>query len=480
MSLKQKTVKGLFWVALEKVGLHLIQFVVLIFLARLLSPEDFGLLGMVMIFYSLSSVILENILNQAILREKEILQKDLNTAFSFNILCGFLLFILIFSISPLVSAFYEDERLTVLLRILSFAVLFKAIGMVFRILLMHDLKFKKQLILVLPANLISGVTAVALAFNDFGFITLAIKVVILEFLMMLFLIIFKKRKVQLQFDSSSFKRLSNFGFNLTASKIITSMRADSFNVLIGKFFSASSLGLFTQAQKLTRLFSTNVVQSIQVVTYPALAKIQDNDSKLKSAYRNIIILNSLVIVPLMAISIVVADPLIPFVLGTKWAGAVPIFQILCIGGMFYNNTLIYQNLLKIKNKMRVYLRLELIQVLFLTVALIVGLFFSLETLVILMVTARLINTLIYINYTGTLINYSFKNQITDIGDIFLTSIFSLFITYGVKMLLVDYPISSIQLTIILTFVMLIFFILLGLLFHRQKFILIKSIIKKTP
>lgn len=474
MNLKKKTLSGLFWVGLEKVGLHLIQFVVFIILARLLTPEDFGLVGMIMILFSLSSTMMEGGIKQALIREKKLISGDLNTAFTLNLLLGIFLYIILFFSAPYVSTFYGDNRLTLLVRIMGLAILFKSLGLVHSASLIQSLNFKRELILILPAYLLSGLLAVTMAFYGFGVISLAVKFVTIELINSFLLFFLSRYNVRLGFNRKSFKKLMKFGIHLSVSKFITSINSDIHKVVIGKFFSASNLGLYTQAQKVKRLLSSNIVGTIQKVTYPVLSKIGGGSARLKEGYRKIIMMSCVITIPLMVILIITADPLIPFLLGEQWIGAVPMLQIIAVGGMIYNITLIHQNLLKVLNMTDTYLKLEIIQVFNFLIGLLIGIWFDILTLISLMVLVRYVNTIFYGYSVGKFIDYTFMEQIKDISDVLVVSFLILGITYIIKLKIIQLDLHDLILIITLSVVVLLLFVGIGFIIKSEKIKLVKG------
>lgn len=478
MNLKKRTLNGLFWVGLEKVGLNLVQVVVFILLARLLTPEDFGLVGMIAILFSISTTLMEGGLNQAIIRESTLEKNDVDTAFFTNVILGVFFYLVIYMIAPYVSIFYDDDRLTLLIRIMGLSVFFKSFGLVYSAILAQQLNFRKELVIMLPAYLISGILAVYMAFADYGVVSLAMHYVVLELVKSLFLYFLSNQKVRLRFDKKSFKKLLSFGIYITGSKLIASTHYNLYKVLIGKFYSASVLGLYTEAQKIKRLLSSKILEAIQKVTYPTLSKIKDNNKRLKNGYRKIIQLSMLIIMPMMTVLILIADPLIPFFLGEKWLGAVPMLQIISIGGMVFYLILIYQNLLMVINRTDILFKLELIQKINTTTALIAGLWFDILILITLIIGSHFITTIIYAYKVGKYIDYTFKEQFKDISDIIFISLVVLSSLYLLKPIIVGYVPQALILIMILVFSALFMFVGIGLLTKSKKINLIRELLRK--
>lgn len=388
-------------------------------LARLLTPEDFGLVAMIMIFFAVATVLMEGGLSAAIIRERNPKQEDINTVFTINVLLAVFFYIILFFAAPFIADLYGSPIIQSLIRIMGLTLVARAFSLVHQAMLVHNLDFKKEFIRILPAHLLSGALGIYLAYKGFGVFALAYKYLALSILSSLLLIILSKQKVSLSLHKSSYNRLSSFGIHLTASKILSSIHSNLYKVLIGFFFSPATLGFLTQAQKLERLVSSNLMQVIRKVSYPSLAKLNDDPVKLKDAYRKIIRISSLIVIPGMVFMIINAEPLISLAFGDQWLPAAPMLQIVCVGGMVFNLILIHQNLLKVLGRSRLYLNLEILQKANITIALLGGIWFDILTLISLIILAQYVTTFFYGYYSGVLINYSIKEQVWDVAQIIL-------------------------------------------------------------
>ena len=432
MSLKQKTATGLFWVFLEKIGLYFIDFAIIIILARLLSPEDFGLVAMVMIFFSVSTTIMEGGLNQALIREKKPNEEDVNTVFTTNLVFAIVLYIILYLLAPYIALFFENKMLTPIVRIMGLSLIFRSFGMAHRSMVVQSLNFKKEFYLVLPAHLFTGLLAIYLAYKGAGVYALVIKYTALAFFTSLIFIIFSKYPIRLGFSKESFNRFFSFGLNIMLSRLISSIYLNLYRVFIAKFYSAAALGYYKQANNLRKMGSSNIVSAIQKVTYPVLAKLQDNPEKLKNAYRRVIKTTSVIVIPIMVFLFITADVLIPFLLGDQWMLAVPMLKIIVVGGMVFNISLINQNLLKVLGKTRLYLRLEILKKISTTAALLIGIWFDILILLAILQITAFINAIIYSYVSSRYIDYRKKEQITDFFSALSYSIPMIIILAGFK------------------------------------------------
>lgn len=448
-------------------------------LARLLTPEDFGLVAMIMIFFAVTTVLMEGGLSAAIIRERTPKQEDINTVFTINVLLAVFFYIILFFAAPYIADFYGNPIIQSLIRIMGLTLVARALSLVHQAMLVHSLDFKKEFLRVLPAHLLSGALGIYLAYKGYGVFALAYKYLALSILSSLFLMFLSKQKVSLSLHKNSYNRLSSFGIHLTASKILSSIHSNLYKVLIGVFFSPATLGFLSQAQKLERLVSSNLMQVIRKVSYPSLAKLNDDPVKLKDAYRKIIKISSLIVIPGMVFMIVYAEPLISLAFGDQWLPAAPMLQIVCVGGMVFNLILIHQNLLKVLGRSRLYLNLEILQKANITLALVGGIWFDILTLISLIVLAQYVTTFFYGYYAGGFINYSLKEQIWDVTRIVLWFIPVGIILFLTKQTFEQFPVSNLVVIIVPAVFLALFYFIYFKKAHRTEYLFIINSGKAT-
>ena len=359
--LKNKTIKGMFWSFSEIISSQGINFLVQIVLARLLVPEDFGLIGMMTIFIAVSQSLIDSGFTSALIREKNPSQSDYSTVFYFNLVTSVLIYITLFFSSGLISNFYNEPRLENIIKILSIVIIINSFGLIQRTILTKEVDFKTQTRITLVSSILSGIGAVLLAFLGFGVWALVFRNLIMQFIQALLLTLHNKWRPKLEFNIDSFKRLFGFGWKLLISGLLNTVYDNIYYLIIGRYFSTTSLGYFTNAKKLNDISSRTISQAVQKVSYPVLSEIQDDENLLRNGFKKIIKASTFINFPLMIGLASIADPLIKVVFGEKWIPSIPYFQILCFAGMFYALHAINLNILQVKGRSDLFLKLEIIK-----------------------------------------------------------------------------------------------------------------------
>lgn len=422
-NLRQKTASGLFWSFSDLIANQGIQFVIQVILARLLLPEDFGLIGMITIFISLSTTFIDSGFSQALIREQEAKQEDFSTVFFFNLAMACGLYVLLFFTAPIISDFFREPKLVDILRILSLVLIINSFGIIQRVMLVRRIDFKTQTKISIVASVLSGIVAVSLAYFGFGVWSLVIRTLSMQFLVAFLLSLSNKWKPSLVFSVHSFKRLFRFGSRLLASGLLNTVYMNIYYVIIGRFFSATELGYFTNGKKLEEVASHAVSTSLQRVSYPVLSSMQKDENRLRSGFSKIIRTSTYINFPIMVFLAAIAGPLIGLIFGEKWLPSIPYFQILCFAGMLYPLHAINLNILQVKGRSDLFLRLEIIKKAITTMIIVVVLLLRLGIIGLLWgsVLSSYVSYFINAFYSKRMISYSVKNQLSDILPSFLLS-----------------------------------------------------------
>ncbi|WP_409029142.1 lipopolysaccharide biosynthesis protein [Gracilimonas sediminicola] len=422
MSLKAEASKGVLWVAVERFGQQILQAVIFIILARLLTPEDFGLIAMLMIFFAIAQSFIDSGMGQALIREKEITDQDRSTVFWFNLLLSVAFYGLLYIGAPWIAEFYSRPELVDLTRVMGLAVIFFGVAIVQRSEMTQQLEFKKQAYAQVPAVVIAGIVSITMAYMDFGVWSLVAQYLLVAACSSIALWILQPANIRFYFYRDSFFRLFGFGYKLLFSGLIDTIFKHIYKLIIGKFFVASTLGFYTQAKKIQDLASRNVVGIIQKVSYPLLVKVSDDEERLKKNYRNVLQLSSFVIFPLMLVIILFAEPLLVYVLGEKWASATPFLMILCLSGLLYHIHAINLNILMVINRSDLILKLEFIKKINVSIAIIIGLKFGIYGLLAGQVVSSYVALFINTWYTARFLDYSISEQCSDVLKVLVLSI----------------------------------------------------------
>lgn len=423
-SLKKKTLSGLLWSFGDLMGNQGSQFIIQIILARMLLPEDFGLIGMIIIFVAISNSISDSGFTQALIREQKVTQTDYSTVFYFNIGVSMFIYTVLYLTAPLISSFYAQPELTGLIRVLSLGVIINSFAIIPRAMFTKEVNFKVQAKANLAASIISGFFAVGAAFSGLGVWSLVIRQLSMGGMQSIFLSFSRKWMPSMVFSLESFKRLFRFGWKLLVSGLIDTIYTNIFFLIIGKQYSAKSLGFYTNASKFSDVAAQTLTASLQRVTYPVLSSLQNDENRLKQAFRKIIKLSGFIIFPVMAGIAAIAEPLIHLVLGEQWAGMVVYFQFLCIAGMLYPIHAINLNILQVRGRSDLFLYLEIAKVTVLSLLIVLVLWFKLGIMGLVAVIVINSYVALYFNtyFSAREISYSIKEQVKDLFPMYLISL----------------------------------------------------------
>ena len=444
MSLKQKTVSGLIWSFVDTMAGQGITFVVGIILARLLSPREFGLIGMITVFIAVSESFINSGFSSALIRKKDCTDTDFSTVFFFNLTVGILFFLLLFFSAPAISSFFNEPELTAILQVLGIVLIIDSLTLIQRTILTKRIDFKLQAKISMIASIGSGVVSITMAFYGLGVWALVAQRIVKQGLNSLFLWLWNRWKPLLVFSKESFKELFGFGSKLLLSGLIDTIYRNVYYLIIGKFFSAQELGFYTKANEFKNLPSQNLNGIIGRVTYPVLSTLQDDIPRLKNNYQKLIRSVMFITFILMLGMAAVAEPMIHTLIGAKWEPAIIYLQMLCFVGMMYPLHALNLNMLQVQGRSDLFLKLEVIKKIIAIPTIVIGVFFGIK----MMIVGMMVNTLIayYLNsyWSGKKIGYSFTQQVKDI----LPSFF-LALTMGVavyllgKVLPFSYPVKLI-------------------------------------
>lgn len=412
--LKGRTFHGILWSSVERFSVQGVQFVIMIVMARLLTPQDYGLIGMLAIFLALSQSLIDSGFSQALIRKQDRTETDNSTVFYFNVVVSALLYAILFAAAPLVADFYETPELCAVMRVVCLGIVFNSLAVVQRALLTVNIDFKTQAKASVTAACLSGAVGITFAYWGFGVWALVWQQLLNLGINTALLWILSRWRPQWVFSWKSFHELFAFGSKLLASGLLDTTYNNIYPIVIGKLFSASDLGHYTRAQHFSQFPSSNITGVIQRVTYPVLCEIQDDDMRLASVYRKFLKLSAFVVFPLMTGLSAVAKPFITVVIGEQWSFCAQLLQIICFSMMWYPIHSINLNLLQVKGRSDLFLRLEVIKKVFGILVLCVTVPMGLVAIcwggILSSIVALVINTY----YTGKLIRVGFLMQMKDL------------------------------------------------------------------
>ncbi|MDR0604416.1 MAG: lipopolysaccharide biosynthesis protein [Bacteroidales bacterium] len=430
-NLKSKTTKGIFWSSIQTFSTQGIQFIVSIILARLLMPSDYGLIGMLGIFTAVSGAFVNSGFSQALIRKQNCSEEDFSTVFYFNIVVAVFFYFVLFFTSPFIAAFYDVPALEKITKIVALNLIISSFVIVHHAKLTKKIDFKTQMKASLLSVIISGIAGITLAYGGFGVWALVVQILTASFITTIMLWYYSKWRPKTGFSKNSFKELFGFGSKLLASGLLDTIYNNIYTIVIGKKFSQKELGFFTRATSLAQFPSSNITNILQRVTFPVLSAIQDDDEKLRNSYRKLLKLSAFIIFPLMVGMVALADPLIRFLLTDKWQDTIVLLQLICFSMMWYPIHAINLNLLQVKGRSDLFLRVEIIKKIVGVTVLVITIPLGLIAMCVGMIFISIICLTINIYYTGKLINVGFFKQMNDLSSILIYSFSMGLIVFGV-------------------------------------------------
>ena len=431
-SLRHKTVKGLSWSFLDNILSQGITFLVGIVLARLLSPQEYGLIGIVTIFIAIFNSIVDCGFSSALVRKNDASDIDYNTVFYTNLAFSVLLFLVLFFCAPAISKFFKHSELIELTRVMAIIVLINAFSIIQRTILVKRVDFKTQTKVSVIASSISGIIGIVMALCHCGVWSLVGQQVSRQLLNSVFLWVFNNWRPKLEFSKAHFRELFSFGWKMLVSGIIDTIWKQIYLIVIGKCYSASTLGQYSRADQFQSVFSSNLTSVIQRVSYPLLSSIQDEKDRLKLYYKRLIKETMLVSFVLMLGLAACAKSLIIVLIGSKWMEAIPYLQIICFYGMLYPLHAINLNMLQVQGRSDLFLILEIIKKSVAVIPVLLGIFVNIYWMLWGSVIVGFIAYYLNSYYSGKNLNYGVKEQILDILPSFIIALTMAVVVYALS------------------------------------------------
>lgn len=433
-SLKNKTVKGVGWSAVDNVAQYAVSFVVGIVLARLLSPDDYGLIGIITIFTTVCTAIINGGFSTALIRKNDCTDDDYNTAFIVNLGLSLLLYAVIFFCSPLIARFFEKPALVALTRVSSFTMIIGALGIVQQTRLTKRIDFKTQTKISLISAITSGLIGIGMAVAGCGVWSLVFQGLSSQLLRTILLWVYNKWVPKLKFSTNSFNNLFGFGWKMMLSSVLDSVWKELYQLVVGKYYSAATLGQYTRAKQFSTLFSSNLTNVIQRVTYPVLSNIQDEKERMVAAYRRIIKLTMFITFTCMFALGAVSEPLLYCLIGEKWHEAATYLPLICFVGAFYPLHAINLNMLQVQGRSDLFLFLEIIKKIIGLAPLFVGAFVGIFPMLYTSIGTSIISYFLNSSFSGKMLGYTSWKQLKDIAPSFFIAMIMAVIVYVMKFL----------------------------------------------
>ena len=432
-SLKDKTVKGTFWSAADSLLGQGVTFIVGLVLARLLSPAEYGLIGICTIFTTVLTGIVDSGFSNALIRKKDTTNEDYNTMFITNMVVSVVMFGLLFICSPLIANFFARQELVWLVRAMGLILILQALSITQVTILTKRIDFKTKTKASLISAVLSGVIGIGMAFAGFGVWSLVVQQLSKQLLYTVCLWVLNKWWPNFKFSTASFRYMWGFGWKLMASGLLNNIWNQLYQVVVGKFYSPATLGQYSRSKEYASIFSSNLTSIIQRVSYPVLSEIQDDKSRMVEGYRRIIKITMFVTVVIMFSMGAVAEPLLYCLIGPQWHEAATYLLLICISMSLYPLHAINLNMLQVQGRSDIFLILEIVKKVLAIGPICLGIFVNIYWMLVGTIVTGIIAFFLNSYYTGRDLNYTSWMQLRDVtpsyGIAFLVALSVYFLKY---------------------------------------------------
>ncbi|MGY5351726.1 lipopolysaccharide biosynthesis protein [Wenyingzhuangia sp. IMCC45533] len=466
------------WTFMELFSKQIIGFLVSVVLARLLLPEEFGIIGMLSIFMAVGRTLINSGLATSLIRTPDANQEDFSTVFFFNLLGSIIIYFVLFLASPLIADFFGQSILISITRVYGLIFIIDAFSTVQKTRLTQQLNFKTQMRVALPSLIGGSLVGVLLAYKGYGVWSLVWMYLLQSVLSSVQLWIVTRWSPSFIFNYEKFKYHFNFGYKLLLSGLLNALFSNSYTLIIGKFFLPAQLGYYTRANSVVQLPVNNISKALSKVTYPMFASIKDDDVRLKKVYQKILKMVTFVIAPILVFLAVLATPTFRFLFTEKWLPAVPYFQVLCVSGILYPFHSYNLNILNVKGRSDLFLKLELYKKIIDVITIASAIPFGVMGLLWGRVISSLLGLFINTYYSGRFINYTGLEQLKDVLHILFVTIFAGIVILCLDNFLIGNQVLDLLRILIGMSVGLIVYLLLSYSFKISSFDDLKKIILK--
>ncbi|WP_264619568.1 lipopolysaccharide biosynthesis protein [Flavobacterium sp. 7A] len=416
--LQSKAVKGVMWSAIDKFAVQFGQFSVSILLARILLPEDFGLIGMLAVFIAISQTFIESGLGTGLIQRQERTKVDFSTLFVFNLVVSTLIYSVLFFSAPYIASFFKQPQLVALLRVLSLNLFIIAFSIVQRTQLTIILDFKSIAKSNVVGVIFGGISGVVAAMNGYGVWSLVYQILVGSFASCIVLWFLSNWKPSFVFSKKSFQSLFNFGSKLLIAGLYAQLLNNVYNIFLGKFYPTSTLGYYTRAKNFADISSGTISSILQQVTFPLLASVQNDKEKVVFVYSKMIRLSAFVIIPMMTLIALLSKPIVLVLLTDKWISLIPLLQWMVFARIFLPMSVINLSLLNAIGRSDLFLKVDLSKFPLTVIALIITLPLGVKAMIIGHVITSALSFIINAYLPGKFYGYGPLHQLKDMMPIF--------------------------------------------------------------
>lgn len=430
MDLKQRTEKALIWSFVDKFGQQIIYFVSGIILANLLMPGDYGKIGVLTIFIVLSNILIDSGFSSALIRKKGATDSDYSTIFYFNLIISLFFYLILYFSATFISSYFEIPDLVNISRVLFLSIIFNSLGLIQQTRMFKEIRFTEYARINIAALTISSAFAIWLAANGGGVWALVVQTLGLSVLKTILLWFYGRWYPKLIFSISSIKEFLGYSANLLGTGVLNAVFNNIYPLIIAKSFSTSTVGFYTQAQKLQDIPSALIANIFRSVAFPVLSSINDDKPRLLRVFGKYIRTTAFFIFPIMMLLIVVAHPLILSLITDKWIHSVPMLQVLSLAGMFSPFIILYYDLFNTEGRSDINFKLEVAKKIFLIIAITIALSFgnSIMSLICVWVAYTLLSLIVTAVVSSRVAGYKVISFVRDITPYFLVAFASAIIS----------------------------------------------------
>lgn len=447
-SLKKKTIQGTIWSAADAFLGQGISFIISLLLARMLTDKEYGLIGICLIFNVILNGIVDSGFSNALIRKKEVTDRDYNTMFTTNMSISILLYALLYLASPWIAVFFANTELTALIRVMGLILIINALSITQLTILTKKIDFKTKTKASLISAVCSGILGVTMAFHDFGVWALVAQQLSRQVVYSACLWWFNRWLPKLTFYRDSFHYMWGFGWKLLISGLLNNIWNQLYLVVVGKCYSPSTLGQYTRGYEYANLFSSNLTTIIQRVSFPVLSEIQDDPERIVCAYRKVIRMTMFVTAICMISLGAVAEPLLYCLIGPQWQEAADYLPLICLSMSLYPLHAINLNMLQVQGRSDIFLYLEIIKKIIGIAPIAIGIYIDIYGMLWASIITGIISLYLNAWYTGKKLNYSFWKQLRDVSSSYAIALVIAIAVYFLKELPYSYwVILPLQITI---------------------------------
>jgi len=421
-NLKSEAMAGVLWTAVDKVFSQGGQLIISIVLANLLTPDDFGLIGMLAIFLAISQVLIDSGMEKGLIQKLDRSDIDFSTAFIFNVGISLLIYLMLFVIAPFVADFYGRQELAEIIPVMSLVVIINALAIVQRAKMTIAMDFKTFAKIRVLAILIGGATAIILAYEGIGVWALVVQVITTSLISTLLFWLWGRWRLSFSFSKEAFSYLWSYGNKILISGLYGQGLVNAYNIVIGKYYTSGELGFYTNARKYAEVSAGTVTSILQQVTFPILATLQDDEGRLISVYSRLVRMTAFVIFPIMTGIALLAEPIVTLLLNEQWIEMIPILQLMCFVTILYPVSVLNLNVLNAVGRSDLFLKVNVMKSPVMIGTLLCTLPYGVKAIVIGQVFSSFFAFCLNTYYPGKLYGYGLGKHLRDMLPFFVGTV----------------------------------------------------------